>query len=117
MIRVEEHLFVTIDNDGKISFWDSDKLAALGDMTVSELPLDAATFDAKNQQLVVADDDGWIQALNVGGARWQAFACRLANRPLTRQEWVDLVGDQGYEPICGAGPTSSPRPHLLSFWR
>ena len=115
MIRVAEHLFVTIDNDGNIFFWDSDKLAVLGSMNVSQLPLDAAAFDAQSQQLVVADDDGWIQALDVGGANWQAFACALANRPLTRQEWADFVGDQRYAPICGAGPTSSSGIHLADL--
>jgi hypothetical protein len=63
-----------------------------------------------------ADDDGWIQALDVGGARWQAFACELANRPLTAQEWTDFVGDQRYQPVCGAGSTDSSGFHLLGFW-
>jgi WD40 repeat protein len=117
MIRVDEHLFVTIDNDGKISFWDSDKLAALGAVTTSQLPVDAATFDAKNQQLVVADDDGWIQVLDVGGSKWQALACSIANRPLNQQEWSEFVGDGRYAPFCGPQPTTSLWKGFADLWR
>jgi DNA-binding SARP family transcriptional activator len=31
---------------------------------------------------------------------WIDYACRLAGRPLTPQEWREVVGDRPYSPIC-----------------
>jgi WD40 repeat protein len=103
LIRADEHLVITIDNDGTISFWDAAKLQPLGSMSPSGLPITAAAFYPEDQQLIVADEDGWLQNLQVGGARWQALACALANRTLTHEEWAEFLRDDHYSPVCGSG--------------
>lgn len=37
----------------------------------------------------------------------QRFACRVAGRNLTRQEWDDLLPNRAYRRVC---PTESPTP-------
>jgi WD40 repeat protein len=100
MITVGKHLITTIDNDGRISFWDGDKLQHLGSMAPSDLPVSAAAFEPASQRLIIADEDGWIQALETGGAKWQTLACSLINRPLTREEWHQFLAGERYVPAC-----------------
>jgi WD40 repeat protein len=116
MIKTEAHTFATIDNDGRISVWDSDKLAPLGFVTVSDLPLNAAAFDPESGQLLVADYDGWIRSLDVGGAKWETLACTLANRPLSKEEWAGFLGNLPYEATCGGNQRSAVRTPLVDLW-
>jgi WD40 repeat protein len=117
MIEVEDHIFASIDNDGRISFWDTDKLAPLGSLKVSGFPLNAAAFDIDNRQLLVADVDGWIRSLDVGGPQWQAQACTLANRPFSSAEWISFLGDQPYQTVCGGKQRSIVRKPLIDLWQ
>jgi hypothetical protein len=31
---------------------------------------------------------------------WERFACRAAERELTRAEWHDLLPNRAYQPVC-----------------
>jgi WD40 repeat protein len=117
MIEVAEHLFATIDNEGRIALWDSDKLVPLGSLTVTDLPLNAAAFDTATGDLLIADADGIIRALDTGGARWQALACTLANRQLTKQEWKSLMAEQPYEETCSVKQRAAVSTPLINLWQ
>jgi WD40 repeat protein len=51
-------------------------------------------------QLVVVSPDGLATIWNVNPAIWNAAACRIAGRQLTRAEWSRFVGTQPYSPVC-----------------
>ena len=52
---------------------------------------DPTSFRAGDTLLSLWDDDVDV---------WLAEGCRLAGRPLTRDEWQTYVGNQPYEPAC-----------------
>jgi len=51
-------------------------------------------------QLVVVSPNGLATIWNVHPAAWNAAACRIAGRELTRAEWSRFVGTQPYAPVC-----------------
>ena len=52
-------------------------------------------------KLLAASDRGETLWLWDGGAlQWIARACRIANRPLSRDEWSRYVPDEPYRRTC-----------------
>ena len=50
--------------------------------------------------LVVVGPDGLATIWNVDPATWDAAACTIAGRQLTRAEWARFVSTQPYAPVC-----------------
>ena len=55
-------------------------------------------FESNGRVLINLASDAieWPTDVNT----WQRFACRVAGRELTRDEWHDLLPGRGYQPIC-----------------
>jgi len=53
-----------------------------------------------NGHLVVVSPDGLATIWNVNPAAWDAAACRIAGRQLTRAEWARFVTSQPYARVC-----------------
>jgi WD40 repeat protein len=63
----------------------------------------AMAFLPGGNQLAAASPSGSVLVWDVNRASWQARACRVAGRTLTRQEWDELLPGRPYQPACPAG--------------
>jgi WD40 repeat protein len=94
--------FVTAGyQDGSVKLWFVPTLQQEG----PELPTDsgaaaAVAFPARGQGLLDVEDSGrafvWPTALS----DWEHRACQVAGRNFTREEWVRLVAQPVYAPVC-----------------
>ena len=87
--------------DGAVKLWFVPTLQQEG----PALPTDPGTagavaFGAHGQGLLDVLDSGralvWPTALSA----WEGRACQVAGRNFTREEWVRLVAQPGYAPVC-----------------
>jgi hypothetical protein len=101
IIAAGRHFLAGVNSDGMVDLWDSDQYRPLGSVKVSMLPLTAAVFSADERRLIVADEEGWVRSVIVGGPAWLTLACKLANRPMTRAEWRQYLAGDDYQPACG----------------
>ena len=53
-------------------------------------------------QLAAASPSGSVLVWEVDPAAWQARACRVAGRTLTRQEWDEFLPGRPYQAVCPA---------------
>ncbi len=93
--------FVTAGyRDGSVKLWFGSTLQQEG----PALPTDAGTatvaFAARGHGLLDVQDTGrafsWPTALSA----WAARACQVAGRNFTREEWIRLVAQPRYAPVC-----------------
>jgi hypothetical protein len=59
-----------------------------------------AVLDPTGHTLATAFDDGTVLLWDVDPASWLKWACAVAGRPLTPQEWQDFLPGRPYRPSC-----------------
>jgi len=59
-----------------------------------------ATFSPNGRTIAVTDTTGRVWLYPATAAGWVRYACRLANRELTRAEWSAFVPGHPYQQIC-----------------
>jgi WD40 repeat protein len=59
-----------------------------------------ARFDASGNYLVALNQNGAALVWDVNPDRWKQRACAIVGRPLTRDEWEELLPDRSYQPAC-----------------
>ncbi len=99
--------FVTTGRDGAIKLWD----AITQDLLGSVSPLGPnhrvrASFLGADRVLIVYDT-GEVLEWDPRPQAWEAHACRVAGRNLTKAEWAELFPGQAYRRTCpdfAAGP-------------
>jgi len=75
------------------TLWDLASRLAL----TPPIPVGATSLDFNPQGTLLAiEAELWEMSLEA----WQRFACQIANRDLTREEWTDYLGDRPYAPAC-----------------
>jgi WD40 repeat protein len=58
-------------------------------------------FSPDSKFLVSGGDDGLIVLWDLSETSWRERACRMANRNLTKEEWLEYVGDsKPFELLC-----------------
>jgi WD40 repeat protein/DNA-binding SARP family transcriptional activator len=60
----------------------------------------ALAFLPGGSQLAAASPNGSVLVWEVDPVAWQARACRVAGRTLTRQEWDEFLPGRPYQPDC-----------------
>jgi WD40 repeat protein len=63
-------------------------------------PLISVQFAAAKNALVMAADNGAVYQLNLKPSHWIEFACRVAGRRLTVDEWRNALGERPYRSTC-----------------
>jgi DNA-binding SARP family transcriptional activator/WD40 repeat protein len=95
--------FVTAGyQDGSVKLWFSSTLQQEG----PALRTDAGTaatvaFAARGHGLLDVQDTGRAFAWPTSLSDWERRACQVAGRNFTREEWVRLVAQPRYAPVCG----------------
>ena len=59
-----------------------------------------AGFDPSGNYLVALNQNGGALVWDVDPDRWKERACAVVGRPLTRDEWEDLLPGRSYQPAC-----------------
>jgi WD40 repeat protein len=92
---------VTMSDDGNLRLWDVATHKLIG----APIPVSTGggTAEFFPDGTHVLGDFGTTGVIwNVDPAAWEAQACRIAHRELTRQEWSDFLGQRTYRPVCAA---------------
>ncbi len=99
---------VTAGNDGTVRLYDARSGRQIGtSLPVPGADLSAgpgtflyATFSPDGRIIVATDTTGRVWLYPATAAGWVAYACRLANRQLTRAEWSTYVPGHPYQQVC-----------------
>jgi len=92
-------LFASV-NENRLSHWDGRTGSYLGTITVDYEGQPA--FSKDDRRLVFAGSAGSLLTWDLDHRSWIAAACRLAGRPLTRQEWRNYLPNRPFERVCAS---------------
>jgi WD40 repeat protein/energy-coupling factor transporter ATP-binding protein EcfA2 len=93
----------TSTEDGKVRLWDLASQSQLGRPlpgAESGSGINASAFDPSGKHLVAVYDNGAAFVWDMDPDRWKQRACAVVGRPLTRQEWTELLRNRRYQPAC-----------------
>ena len=94
-------MLVTMSYDGNLRLWDVATQKLIGaPIPVSDGGGSAEFFPDGTHVLANFGPTGVVW--NVDPAAWEAQACRVAHRDLTRREWNEFLGQRAYRPVCGS---------------
>jgi WD40 repeat protein/DNA-binding SARP family transcriptional activator len=91
---------VTSGSDGKLRLWDIASRRLIGAPLPGSSSGGSTAFFPDGRHVVGVFDDGTGVIWNVAPSAWEAHACAVARRTLTRAEWADFLGGRTYEPVC-----------------
>ena len=93
----------TVGDDRSVVLWDVASRQRLGAMFGHLGASREATFAPDGRSLATIDDEGSLAFWNLDPSTWEAKACQLAGRNLSRDEWDQLVGGD-YRRTCPQWP-------------
>jgi DNA-binding SARP family transcriptional activator/WD40 repeat protein len=96
-------LLVSGAEDGGVSLWDASTLDLLGTVHPprrgKEVP-SGAQFIGDSHDVAIASYDGTVYRWETDLDRALDFACQMAGRDLTEDEWAEFLPAQPYESVC-----------------
>jgi WD40 repeat protein len=95
--------FVGTGLGGTVSLWDGRTNTLLGTARRTQTTWAAVEFLPDGHTVVIATPDGGVHTWDTRPSTWMEFACTVAGRNLTTDEWSDAFGDRPYRETC---PTS-----------
>lgn len=90
-------------DDGGVSLWDAETLDPLGTVYpphLGEAVPAGAQFIGDTHDVAIASHDGTVYRWETDLDRALDFACQMAGRDLTEQEWEQFLPEQPYESVC-----------------
>jgi len=90
------------DHDGQILLWRLEDRRFVAQLPAGRSYVPGLLLDDAESRLVSVSSDGSFLSWNMDPTHWVALACVKANRSLRRDEWMELLPDDRYAPICGA---------------
>lgn len=98
----DSETLVSVGFDGRVTMSDATQLVPYVRILPGEPNLrSTAAFADDGHTLVVAYEDDSVVSLGTDPAAWEAHACAVAGRNLTRDEWRDAFPGRAYEATCG----------------
>jgi DNA-binding SARP family transcriptional activator/WD40 repeat protein len=93
--------FATVGyQDGAVKLWSAATLQQEGPALRIEGAASNAAFAPAGAGLLAVDERGAAFAWPTSLSAWERRACDVAGRNLSRQEWVRLVAEPRYRPVC-----------------
>jgi WD40 repeat protein len=100
----DDRMLATTSGDGTSQLWDVASGRSIGSSLNVGVPRPLKlTFVAGGTALVALADVGRGAVWDLRPRSWQARACAIAGRPLTRAEWQDALPGRAYAPACAHG--------------
>jgi WD40 repeat protein len=94
---------VTGGGDGSVGLWDGRTGAPLAEMLSAGPSLGSdARFLPDGHTVLISSVDGAISTWDTSAERAIEFACQVAGRNLTKDEWRDAFGSRPYRETCPA---------------
>ena len=96
-------LLVSGADDGGVSLWDATTLDLMGTVYPPHHgdPVPAgAQFIGDSHDVAIASYDGKVYRWETDLDRAIDFACQMAGRNLTEEEWEDFLPEQPYQDVC-----------------
>jgi WD40 repeat protein/DNA-binding SARP family transcriptional activator len=90
----------TAATDGTVRLWDVASQRQLGVALPGPEAWSILAFDPGGTNLVALYANGTGLVWDVDPDHWKERACTVAGRPLTKDEWEELLPDRRYEPAC-----------------
>jgi WD40 repeat protein/DNA-binding SARP family transcriptional activator len=89
---------LAVSGNGRLQLFDVDSRRPIG------APITggggSTGFLSDGKQVFAVSGDGTVLLWNVDPAAWEARACRIAHRNLTRAEWHDFLPSLPYRKVC-----------------
>ena len=93
--------------DGIAALWDLRTNKRIGEaFPIERGTIPAVAFDARGRLLITELGSAILWPLDLPAL--QRFACRVAGRSLTRDEWRDVLPTRPYRRVCAAGASVAP---------
>jgi WD40 repeat protein len=89
---------VTGDVEGRVVLWDARTSAPQEQLDIPATAVYPAYLP--DGRLIIPTTDGSVYVWDPSLRHAEEFACRLAGRDLTQDEWSQAFGDRPYEPAC-----------------
>ena len=91
--------FAVASNDGTASIWDVRSRTRLGNPFPPARGTVPDVFYEPNGRLIIELNSA-ASEWPTDARTWERFACRVAGRDLTPQEWHDLLLGRAYQRVC-----------------
>jgi WD40 repeat protein len=91
---------VTSADDGKLRLWDVGTRALIGAPLPGSTTGGSAHFFPDGKHVLGVFSSGTGIVWNVDPAAWEAKACSVARRNLSRAEWREFLGGRSYRRVC-----------------
>jgi WD40 repeat protein/DNA-binding SARP family transcriptional activator len=98
----------TVDDGGKVRLWDLASMRQIGPTLPGpehqacprEFCFNVVEFDPNGNYLIALYQTGTAIVWDVDPNLWERRACAVAGRPMTREEWRELLPGRRYQPAC-----------------
>jgi WD40 repeat protein len=91
---------VTGDSSGRVTIWDADHAAPREQLDVAHPTEAVYPAYLPDGRIVVPTTSGSVFVWDPSLQHAEDFACRLAGRDLSREEWAQSFGDRPFIPTC-----------------
>jgi WD40 repeat protein/DNA-binding SARP family transcriptional activator len=90
----------TVGDDGKLRLWDVVTRKLIGAPLPGSTAGGSVHFFPDGKHVLGVFESGQAIIWNVDPLAWEARACSVARRNLSRAEWAEFLGHRGYRHVC-----------------
>jgi WD40 repeat protein/DNA-binding SARP family transcriptional activator len=90
----------TASGDGTVRLWDTETGRPIARPLPGLPNVEVGVAFMGDDRLAAVYDTGQAYLWDIRPSSWLRRACALAGRPLTRQEWADVLPEREYNPAC-----------------